>query len=940
MFGSVLSLRSNERRPTAIAFAFLTALIASHAVLETARDALFLARLPATQLPFVYLAIAAVSLTIARLEARFRGWFPQKFALVIWTLLASAGTAAFWAFLPKHHDGEVPSVRFGLYGLYIWTGIIAALVLLHFSSKLADAVSVTQAKRLYPLIGSGSVVGALLGSALASAIARWYGAAPLLLVAAGGFALSAVLAALTQRNGLSGGGNAGFGGPVPQADPVLDMSPMPAADSDRDLARDTRLAARDPYVRRIAWVLIASAGCFTLLDYSFKSTLAASVPAEQLGTYFGGVALGLNLLSLVCQLVLAPFILKRFDLRVALAALPALIMVAGAGLVAGLGVFAALFGKAADGSLRYSLHRTTTELLYVPLPDRTRPRLKSVLDVVGQRAGQAIASLAILAVASSPQANTVLAGLLTVLAAAWLASAIDLRRHYVALLRNQLRDGDALRAQGFPELDVASLETLVTALDSRDDNEVLAALDILEREQKVRLVPALILHHPSEPVVLRALTLFARARRTDVIHVVDRLLEHPSIRIRCDAVAARSLLSPDTRLLYTRLSFEESPQVRATIVVHLIAIGEIAGAEAQERLENILQRGLPSTQAALATAICWRQDHAFGWVLIRLAAAVDLDVRLAAITAMTQAPSPSFIPSLIDALGSERTRSPARRALWAHGEEGFEAVQVALRAVDRPFSIRWELPRTLAGFEPSDCVPVLLGQLTQERDGMLRYRIIRALEILVAQHPTLTLDRRTLSRVISDTVARAYRYLDARLSLERGAQLDPARATPGYELLANVLNAKQRNATGRLLRLLGLAHPSADVAEIRRGLRSGVTKLESNSVELLGNLLEQPLRAAVLGLVEDQPDAQRLAAAGTYYRPARRDYDALLEQMLASESSAIQDFTAYHIAELGITNLRPLIATLAERDPGRADLHRALLRLGSPIRGEAELVPC
>jgi hypothetical protein len=942
MLGSLLSLRPGERRPAWIAFAFLIALIASHALLETARDALFLARLPASELPFVYLAIAGLSLVIARTEARLTRFLPQRAAMLMWTALAAAGTAAFWLLLPGRQTGETLTTL-GLYGLYIWTGVIAALVLLHFWSLLANAVSVTQAKRLYPLIGSGSVVGALLGSALASGLAQWFGARSLLLAATLGFGMSVGLGALFLRYGFGSGARGGLPGPVPQADPVLDVQPLPAArsgDTDAGITRDARLAARDPYVRRVAALSLASAACLTVLDYLFKSTVAASVPARELGTVFGGIALGLNVLSLLCQLLLAPFVLKRFDLRVALGALPALVALAGTGLVFGLGLSAALFGKATDGALRYSLHRTASELLYVPLPDRTRPRIKALLDVLGQRAGQAIASLLILAVAASASASLLLAALLCVLAGAWLASALDLRRHYVTLLRSQLRDGDAPHAQAFPELDVASLETLVAALDSRNDNEVLAALELLERERKARLVPALILHHPSEAVVLRALGLFARAGRSDVIHVIDRLLEHPSIRVRCDAVAARSLLAPDPRVLYARQSHEESPEVRATIVVHLIASGEIAGAEAHERLEQLLRQGLASTRAALATAIAWRADHAFDAVLVKLAAAKELEVRLAAIAAMTQSPAADYVPPLIAALGSERTRGAARRALLAHGRDGFHAARAALGDDRLPRAVRWELPRTLGLFEASDALQALLARLTEEREGMVRYRIIRALETLVAKHPSLTLERRALERVIHDTVARAYRHLDERLILEHGAELEPARRTPGHELLLHVLQAKQRNTLGRLLRLLGLAHPSADFTSIRQSLRSLSPKTRANGVELVGNLLRQPLRAAVQGLIEEQPDSQRLAAGASFHRAARVDYEALLERMLTRESPAVQDFTAYHIAELGLSRFQPLIAAIAEADPGRGDLVRALARLDPTRHAEQELAPC
>ena len=115
----------------------------------------------------------------------------------------------------------------------------------------------------------------------------------------------------------------------------------------------------------------------------------------------------------------------------------------------------------------------------------------------------------------------------------------------VVLLRNQLRAGGPRLSPAFPELDVASLETLVAALDSADDNEVLAALDVLERERKARLVPALILHHPSETVVLRALGLFARARRKHKSRtLVERLISMRQVPLftRANAEAMIALI--------------------------------------------------------------------------------------------------------------------------------------------------------------------------------------------------------------------------------------------------------------------------------------------------------------------------------------------------------------------------------------------------------------
>ena len=921
------SVRAGEGRAAWGGFAFLLGLVGSHTLLETARDALFLARLPAARLPFVYLGIAALSLGSSKLG----GWVSPRRSLLAWTAAAALGTLACHLWLGR--NGQAGRFgMFGLYVLYVWSGVISAQVLVGFWSLLGEALSVTQAKRLYPLIGAGSVSGALLGSALATWLARALGAESLLLSAAIGFTLSCGLAGLLRFE-LAAPGQAQLAGAEGPTEPSA-----PAAESggsERGLMNDTRLAARHPYVRRVALFVLVSAACLTASDYVFKSSVAANVPAPQLGMFFGAAALAFNLLALPSQLALGPWLLKRFDVGTALAVLPSLLLAGGAALAAGLGLGASLFIKGSDGALRYSLHRTGSELLYVPLADRARPRIKGLLDVVGQRVGQAGASLWILGLSVLGLPSWLLAATLIALAAFWLASALDLRRHYVELLRSSVAGGAAERAAAFPQLDVASLETLVAALDSRSDNEVLAALDVIEREAKAHLVPALILHHPSEPVVERALALFTRARRSNVIPIIDRLLEPGggegrvarSLRLRSAAIAARYLLAPNARWLYLRLNLEESPEVRAVITAHLIASGELVGDEARQRLHAILQNGSSTTKIALIEAIAWRASHAFDDVLGALAEAPELEVRLAATAAMIDHPAESYLPALLRALGDERTRSSARRALAVQPKAGLKALQNALRDAALPEAVRWELPRTLTLFDPQDAGDVLLGQLRLEDDGMVRYRIIRALETLVAREPTIDLDRGALDAAISQTVQRAYRHLDARLSLERGGPQDGARATSGQGLLLHVLRDKERNACDRLLRLLGLAYPFADFAKIRRGLRSPSAKTRASCVELTASVLSLPLRAAVLGLIDELPDAERLALPGPFYAPARRSYEQLLDQLLDSDSGALQDITAFHIAELGFRHFRPRIAALAAAAPARADLGAALIRL-------------
>src|SRR5258706_14008874 len=93
MLRRLLDVRPEERRPTAIAFLVLFGILAAHTILETARDALFLARLPPSQLPWMYLAMGAIAVSLSNWSTRtLRG--PRALASLLG--VCAAGTLLFW----------------------------------------------------------------------------------------------------------------------------------------------------------------------------------------------------------------------------------------------------------------------------------------------------------------------------------------------------------------------------------------------------------------------------------------------------------------------------------------------------------------------------------------------------------------------------------------------------------------------------------------------------------------------------------------------------------------------------------------------------------------------------------------------------------------------------------------------------------------------------
>src|SRR5262249_1361890 len=64
MLAPLGDVRPAERRGAAAAFLTIFGILAGHTLLETARDALFLARLPPSELPGVYLVMAVVAIAL------------------------------------------------------------------------------------------------------------------------------------------------------------------------------------------------------------------------------------------------------------------------------------------------------------------------------------------------------------------------------------------------------------------------------------------------------------------------------------------------------------------------------------------------------------------------------------------------------------------------------------------------------------------------------------------------------------------------------------------------------------------------------------------------------------------------------------------------------------------------------------------------------------
>jgi AAA family ATP:ADP antiporter len=873
-----IDVRPNERAPVILAIAGLAASTAAHTLLETARDALFLEKLPATTLPWMYLAIAALGVVVTRLLGSRRRARTASVAMGIAALTATVFFGATRA--------PSPAV---LYALFVWTGTFGAIIALELWMLLGAAFDVGQAKRLFGLIGAGAVAGATLGALVAKLVAELLGTRPLLVAATSFFALGIFPTLALERR-------------APASDKRHEPSrsaglPRPASTSasSTSTSDDTGPLLRDPYLAKMGGFLLAGTLALTLGDFLFKTTIASAVPRHAIASTLATVHLVYNGLSLLVQLFATGLILRLVGLPRTLLLLPVLVLAAGVGFVVTGGLAAAILLRGADGVFRHSVYKTTTELLSMPLSDARRRAAKPALDLLTQRGGQALAALLALGAVSLGASPRTIAALAALFALAWVTLGATLGGPYVDAFRRKLQSG-GLSAEGVPDLDLGALEAILSAFNSSRDAEVTGAIDLLASQGRAKLIPALILYHPSSTVVLRGFEALTAAARSDIVPIARRLLAHPDPEVR--AAAVRALVRLDRAGSLEDLVRDPRDEVRASALVSVLATRVDEALD--EELRRLCAAGGEAIELALLRAAREEPSARFvAWIEPLAQPACSLLVRTEALRALgahaARFPEvrPDVLPVLSDAVPNRDLGATAREALAQLGEVGLAHLDGVLtaQANDRTGPA---YATALLDYDVEAAVPVMVRQLRESSGGRVRYRCLKNLHRIREERGSVSVDPDVMAELAKDTASKLLGYVELRVVLERGQSDRRIRATPAGSLVLELLRDKVRHARTRLFLLLGLIYQREDFGAVERGLASSDPKLRATSRELCDNVVRGKLHDPLLLILEDVPDDVRIERWPGRSSPT---YEGALDR-LVELSGGLGSLARFHAAEL------------------------------------------
>lgn len=876
-------LRRSALAPAAVLFAILVA----HALLETARDALFLARLGPDRLAWAYLAMASAALLAVAGVRRWGGGRDPRRMLLAFLGLAIAGTSLLAV--------VIATARPAVFVLYVWTGLVATLVVPAFWTVVDRSLRVAEAKQVFGAIGAGGVLGAMVGSAIAGGLGRVVAAPALVTAGALAFVAAAVTAfVLTPRVGAA----------------------EPAA---RRRRAEVLSRASRRYVRLLIIVELVSMVALTFGDLMFKRILADRLAAGDLASAFGAIYTGLNLFGLTIQLLVTPRLLARWGVGNAMMVLPVVLVATALGFTLTGALIAVLALKLGDGGLRHSLHRVSSEILFLPVPAIVRDGWKPVADAVGQRGGQALAALLVFGLGALGGGVRLLGAVTAAIAALWLAAIAITRRAYVAQFRETLKAGEIQRDVRVPELDADSQELLTEVLASPDEVEALAALDLLARRGRV---PALVLYHPRTAVVQHALSLLDGELRPDVVRVLGHLVGHADPKIRAVALAVSSRTGYHRDRLAAAVH-DPNPDVRAVALIGLAGEPERAG-EVAAGITALVDGGADD-RLALARAIGHAPDPRFRPVLDQLLAHSEPPVMREVLAVLARAPALADPERLLALLENPHVRGDVRRVFLALRRRGLDCLTAALDDPGTPLGVRRHLPRTISRFRTQPAARALVARLLREPDGTTEYKILRAVGRMRADDPDLVIDEAAIGSYLRRAVADAARYATF------ADQLDATGPdTPGAALIRELLAEKRWWAFEHAFRALGILHPRAGLRSIHDAIRGTNDARHGAAQEIAEAVVPAELRVPLFAVLDGVPPALRRAQLGGLAPGPFASYEAFIATLLTDPSESLRCVVAYHVAEHRLIGLRGDLARLRPAGEPRLVAHafdQAIARL-------------
>ena len=415
VLGAFADVRAGEA-PTALLLGLnVLLLLTAYYLLKVAREPLILLGSGAAVKSYASVGQSA----LLAIVAVFYGWLASRVRrltlMALVTLFFALNLVGFWALGTHGFSLGIP--------FFLWVGIFNTVTIAQFWSFAAETYTEEQGKRLFPIVGIGSSVGAVGGAMIAAPLIRRGSPYFVMLIAAGILVASLALTYLVHRREAK----------AEQPGATARQEPLGKGNA-------FALIARDRYLLVFALLILVLNMVTKTGDYVLDSMLVQDAPARAhalgvspvvfIGEFKARYFEWINIIGVLMQLFVVSRVIKYAGLRVAMVLVP-LASVAGYGVAFAAPLIGVLLvARVAESSLDYSLSNTSRQVLWLVTSPDAKYKAKQVIDTFVMRAGDSLSAGIVWIGARTAMSMRSFIAVNAVLALVWVGLALVLGRMY------------------------------------------------------------------------------------------------------------------------------------------------------------------------------------------------------------------------------------------------------------------------------------------------------------------------------------------------------------------------------------------------------------------------------------------------------------------------------------------------------------------------------
>ncbi len=881
---SLFDVRPGEYLRTTCMTLYLMLVLFAYYILKPVSRAIFLNKFDIDKLPWLYVLIAAVGGILAYFYTKLAVNSSLKRAVLFATIFSVAVLVAFWWLIQLN-------INWIVYAFNIWVSLFSIILVSQGWLIAANIFSSREAKRLYGILGVGSVIGAAFGGTFTAFTVRLVGTTNLILACAAMVVLSYVPFWFILRD---------------QGRAIATARAASESEEDFSFGEILGNLRRHRHLQVIMAIMIVTFVIDVMVEFQFNAMAKLAYHNKNDLTAFLGNFYGfwLNLLTFVFQFFLTGFVVSRFGVGGTLQIMPLSIAAASIAALVAPSVLSTSATRLTEASTRYSFNKTGMELLYLPLPLALRNRTKAFVDVFVDRFARGLGGM-ILVLVTSVFAMPVryVAVMVLVLSLGWIVLSMYAKKEYITTVRHRLEsrrlDLESARVSVDDPSTIALLEQTALGDNARQSLYALSLLGEARGYDFQKLLPKLARSSTPE-VRTRAYALATQSGFRDLLDVANTDIR--SARPNSDQNMLRAAV------VYVLTASTETRPLTALLLNHpntMVAGGALEFLSGQPDLARELITHEWLTQAAsnesplrrclAAMAVRARGDQGTE-ALHQLLADRDPSVVKEACKSAAVLQNREYLIPIIRSLADPKLRGAAIEALAAFGGKISGTLGDLLDDEHAPLALRRQIPRVLRLIPAQRSVDILLHSISHANLS-IRGSVLRALNRLRETAPDLDYGSTSVHQQLLQ---------EARYYFEMGAALEVFREhgkphTPAG-LLASTLEERLKDALERLFRLLGLKYPQQQIYSAFLAVRRGHGEEASAALEFLDNVLERDVKRFMLPILDD---ASQLGQRGRdlFGIPAK-DAESALRDLLRSGDEWLVACAIATAAQLKLSNLR------------------------------------